>query len=536
MIVGVVVGASPFRASGSATRVSKPRISGIPAPDSRMISILQAIAFSSCSCAAVVFFVWTRRLRPLPPGPPGQFLLGNLKDLPKGGSEWVKHRDLARLYNDPVFFRVFGKPVMSINSTQVANDLLESKAMLYSDRPRLPSVKELAGYGWNLLLKSYNEGWAAHRKVVAQRLHPTIVRDQYRPIMQHEVRNFLKRLQANPENLFKLIKLATGAIIVMVTYGHQVTDDADPYIEMMEQARATGEKTIGAALVDIVPFFQHIPTWFPGAASGFKRHALSRRKNAQDLRAIPYNRIKQDLAAGTAAPSIISSLIEDCFSSTGELTELDIQDLGGTFYTTGADTTATALTNFILAMMLYPDVQRKAQAELDTIIGRHRLPEFSDRANLTYILCIIKELLRWRPVAAIAAPHYTTQDDEYNGWHIPKGTTVLGNIWAILHDGNTYRDPENFIPERFMGDEKAIDPSFAFGLGRRVCPGRFFAEDSTFLFIASILHVFHISKPLDNNGAEYEPAVTWSSGLVSVPSVFSYTLHIRQPSVHELTQ
>ncbi|KAJ6511478.1 cytochrome P450 [Mycena vitilis] len=482
------------------------------------------------SCGTIVFLVWISwRTRPSPPGPPGQFLIGNLKDLPKGGSEWVKHRDLSRIYKDPVFFQVFGKPVMSVNSAQVATDLLENKAALYSDRPRLASVKELAGYGWNVLLKSYHEGWSAHRKVVEQHLHPKIVQDQYRPIMQQEAHNFLKRVQTHPENLFKLIKLTTGAIIVMVTYGHQVKDVDDQYIEMMEHARATGEKTIGAALVDIVPLFQHIPTWFPGA--GFKRHALSRRKNAQDLRAIPYDIIKQDLAAGTAAPSIISSLIDDKFSGVGELTDIDIQDLGGTFYTTGADTTATAVTDLILAMMLYPDVQRKAQTELDMVVGRHRLPGFEDRNNLTYTSCIVKELLRWRPVAAIAAPHYTTAADEYNGWYIPKGTTVLGNIWAILHDGNIYKDPELFVPERFMGDDKEADPFFAFGFGRRVCPGRFFAEDSLFLLVASILHIFNITKPLNDSGEEYEPTVTWSSGLVSVPSPFSYTIGVRQPEV-----
>ncbi|KAJ7188890.1 cytochrome P450 [Mycena filopes] len=482
--------------------------------------LLQAIGI--LSCLALTLRLYKRRTRSqFPPGPPGRFLIGNLKDLPKGGYEWVQHRQLARQYSDPVFFQVFGKPVLSINSAKVANDLLEGKALLYSDRPRLPSVKELAGYGWNLLLKSYHEGWAAHRKVVSQRLHPTIVHDQYRPIMQQEIYAFLERLAVKPEKLFKLIKLSTGAIIVMITYGHQVTEESDSYIEMMETARATGEKTIGAALVDIVPFFQHIPTWFPGA--GFKRHALSRRKNARDLRAIPYEIIKQDLAAGTAAPSIVSSLIEANFSgdSDHELTELDIQDLGGTFYT---NTTATALMDLILAMMLYPDVQRKAQEEIDAVVGRHRLPEFGDRDNLPYIRAIVKELTRWRPVASIAAPHYTTEDDEYNGWHIPAHTTVICNIWAILHDEKTYKDPESFIPERFMGDQKEPDPVCAFGFGRRVCPGRFFAEDSLFIFVASILHAFRISKPVDANGREYEPSVTWASGLVSD---FPYTLFAR---------
>ena len=98
-------------------------------------------------------------------------------------------------------------------------------------------------------------------------------------------------------------------------------------------------------------------------------------------------------------------------------------------YVGGADTTVAALSTFILLMTRYPDVQRKAQAELDAVVGPHRLPEHSDMASLPYITAIVKECLRWRHVAPISVPHHTSEDLEYRGYFIPKGTTLIPLTW-----------------------------------------------------------------------------------------------------------
>jgi cytochrome P450 len=80
-------------------------------------------------------------------------------------------------------------------------------------------------------------------------------------------------------------------------------------------------------------------------------------------------------------------------------------------------------------MVLFPDVQKKAQDELDRVLGDNRLPSFADKSTLPYISCIVWECLRWNPVAPMGLAHYVTEDDEYNGYRIPKGSTVLPNIW-----------------------------------------------------------------------------------------------------------
>lgn len=88
-----------------------------------------------------------------------------------------------------------------------------------------------------------------------------------------------------------------------------------------------------------------------------------------------------------------------------------------------------AIETFFLAMTLYPEVQRKAQEEIDRVLGPGRLPTMADRPHLPYVDALVKEVLRWHPVAPMGIPHMSSEDDMYNGYFIPKGTLLLPNIW-----------------------------------------------------------------------------------------------------------
>ena len=82
-------------------------------------------------------------------------------------------------------------------------------------------------------------------------------------------------------------------------------------------------------------------------------------------------------------------------------------------------------------MTLFPDVQRRAQAELDSVVGTERLPDFSDRPCLPYVNALIKEIMRWFMIAPIGVAHRSFADDVYDGFHIPAGTIVLTNSWYV---------------------------------------------------------------------------------------------------------
>jgi cytochrome P450 len=123
-------------------------------------------------------------------------------------------------------------------------------------------------------------------------------------------------------------------------------------------------------------------------------------------------------------------------------------------------------------MALHPKVMKKAQEELDRVVDKGQLPNFSDRGDLPYIDAVVKEVLRWNPPLPIAIPNRVTQDDMYRGYFIPAGATVIQNVWAVCRDPKMYPDPETFNPDRFLKDGKISPLVFnpedrVFGAGRR---------------------------------------------------------------------
>jgi len=132
----------------------------------------------------------------------------------------------------------------------------------------------------------------------------------------------------------------------------------------------------------------------------------------------------------------------------------------------------------------------------------------------------------------IAVPHRLMVDDIYDGKFMPAGSIVFMNSWAMLHDERVYPDPEVLNPERFLKDGKLnpdIRPpeAFAFGFGRRICPGMDFALSSMFLTIACILSAFDIAKAVDEDGNPIEPSGEFFKGLLCNPMPFECSIKPR---------
>ncbi|KAI0295335.1 cytochrome P450 [Multifurca ochricompacta] len=166
-------------------------------------------------------------------------------------------------------------------------------------------------------------------------------------------------------------------------------------------------------------------------------------------------------------------------------------------------------------MTLYPEAQRKAQAEIDSVTGGSRLPDFSDRDALPYVGAILKEILRWHPVGPLGVPHRVMRDDVYEGYFIPAGSTIMANVWAILHDPVAFPGPDRFYPERWLSPGAPAFPDHVFGYGRRVCQGRVMAQDFIWAGIASVLATFDITVMKD-----HPPKEVYTSDIISFPEPF----------------
>ncbi|KAJ3785736.1 cytochrome P450 [Lentinula aff. detonsa] len=465
-----------------------------------------------CSILLIVFRPTRRQRIPYPPGPSSSPIIGNIFRVNVAQGAWKVFAQMKEQYGDIIFLHGLGTTVLVLNSQKAVNDLLEKKGSSYSHRPVFTVAGELMGLDQSLALIPYGKEWREHRKLANIALSAVSVQ-KYRAI-QEELSALLNRdILEKPDDFFMHVRLAAARVVMSVTYGFSVHDSDDKYITHAEKTMeiVTTATVPGAFLCDLLPFMKHLPKWLP-----FMQTAVHGRNMVDTLVDRPFEQVKSELASGTAA----DSLAKDLFSIVENNPESEhrIKWILGTMYGAGGEATYATVLTFIMAMALYPEKQMKAQQEIDSVVGTERMPTIADLPNLPYVKAVIKETMRWNPAFPLGVARRSSEDDVYEGYFIPKGTIVMPNIWAIASEPNPKYHPREFIPERFMDPLiTTVDPlSYAFGFGRRYCPGRFLAENSVSIMISTMLAAFNIS-PSPNQKLEPD----FSQNMISYPKPFN---------------
>ncbi|KAF4609449.1 hypothetical protein D9613_012942 [Agrocybe pediades] len=464
---------------------------------------------------------------PYPPGPKGIPLLGNLLDL-QGGSEWVKFDKWGKeLGSDIIYVRAPGNAMVALNSIEVIDDLLEKRSSKFSSCPRMPMAIEMMGCGWLFAGLPYGRPGRDRRRLFTQYFHPSRVGD-YHASQTKFAHSMLPNLLERPEEFMDTLQYAISGVALSIAYGLPIQRENDPYIALAEET----VRNIGKAahptnfLVNFIPALMYVPDFVPG--TGFKQKAREWKARADAFLTEPFIAAIQAIGSGAARPSFVSEVMGDTVMNLEmepSPEEKAIMDVAATTFAGASDTTLATIKSFIAAMLCFPEAQRKGQEELDRVL-QGRLPNFEDEASLPYINAIVKEVIRWAPVTPIAVPHSSDEDDIYRGYFIPKGSIIIPNTWALLHDPNRYgSDVSIFRPERFLKDGKLnpdiVDPAtIAFGYGRRACPGRHIALSYLFISVATILTTFDISEELDEKGVPIPQDIKWQTGVISEPAPF----------------
>ncbi|KAF8917162.1 cytochrome P450 [Mucidula mucida] len=456
------------------------------------------------------FIGFSRRRRaelPLPPGPKGLPLVGHLFDRPVRNVYEI-YMKWAATYGDLVYYEVLGQPIVVVSSEEAANELFEKRSANYSDRPSLPMF-ELMKVNWNLVNFRYSNTWRIHRKTFHQYFNANQVA-AYRPVQLEASITLLHHIITTPEAFFSHVRHNAGSIMLRLTYGYDAEPVNDPYVGVVDKfnRQSSAAANPGSYLIDYLPILKWIPSWFPFA--DFQREAIAMAPHVVEVRDRPFELVQKDMKQGKSAQTFVATSlrrIEDQEVDTQNTMVEVTKNVAAIVFSAGADTTVGGVLSTILAMVLNPDVLKQAHEELDAAVGRQRLPNFDDRSSLPLVEAIVLEALRWRPVVPINVAHASIRDDVYKGYFIPAGSIVLGNSWALLHDGDVYRNPDVFRPSRFTGEHREPDPTTrgVFGFGRRICPGRHLAMNSLFIAVASILWAFNIETARDAHGEEIVP-------------------------------
>ncbi|KAJ7488871.1 cytochrome P450 [Mycena latifolia] len=470
--------------------------------------------------AILICYVCLSRLRRssmLPPGPPGDPVLGHLRYMPSDQTALVFH-EWSKKYGDVMYLSVLGRPMIILDTYEAAVDLLDKRSAIYSDRPKF-TFFELLGWVPSIGFLPYGKQWAKHRQMHQLYLNQHKA-DDFKPMQTQEARTLARNLVESTADNYEhyLSRFATG-VVAQIIAGHRITSDNDAYVQMSKTVFETMARTgpPGSSPVDFFPALQHFPSWFPG--TGHVALAKKCKPVLRELHDLSFRTVKKHKENGTATPSFILENLEEM--EDGE-DEDDLKGAAATMFAAGEATTWSTLSVFILAMILHPEYQAKAQEEIDSAVGNQRLPEFGDRDDLPFLECILQEVFRWNPGIPLGVPHATMEDDIYRGMLIPKGSLVFANIKAMALDETTYSNPTSFYPERYLpkpaGNGEPPFTDIAFGFGRRICTGRYVAHNSVWIVIATILASCKISKVVNQDGKIIVPENVVTDGLVSHPS------------------
>ncbi|KAG1837792.1 cytochrome P450 [Suillus subalutaceus] len=519
-----------------------------PSVDGRFV-ILAVLPASFVFIKAFTRLIQNRQNKPcLRPGPVPLPLLGNVLSIDTK-EPWLTYTEWAAAHGDLVFVRLLGQEVVVINSQHVAEALMDKRSRIYSDRPYLATVEP---FGWSdiFAFTGYGDEWRLARRLFHQSFRPESAL-KFRPMQIKKAREMVINLIDDSQHYHSHFATFSSSIAMSVTYGYQTSPRDDPLVRIAESALVIGLQVMTpekAILLKIFPFLLRLPDWCWGSA--IKRDAQVSTHRMTEMTDLPFQyaqeHMAEDLSLGQV--SMVSDNLqrmEKLDQSSKPIFETALKKAAATAIVGSYETTTSTLMTFSLAMVLYPDIQKRAQAEIDSVVGADRLPTFEDRASLPYVESVLRETWRWHPVGVLGVPHATSNDDTYDGYFIPKGLLFSSSeqiFCDIVHQERpsylTYGafhgmksgtpDASSFIPERFLDVNNALtddDPAeYVFGFGRRACPGRHAADASVWSAIVTMLATVEFSSAKDDQGKVIEFTPQFTTGLTQY-LVFLVSFH-----------
>ncbi|KIK59344.1 hypothetical protein GYMLUDRAFT_169823 [Collybiopsis luxurians FD-317 M1] len=474
----------------------------------------------------------------IPPGPIGLPILGSfpfLTHYPELTLDyWAKR--FGPLYSLWLGNQLF----VIISDPQIVKDLMVVNGSIFSSRKEMFLKSQIIFAGRGITATPYNDRWKKHRRLATGSLNARAV-DGYTHVLDYEATVLIKDLLRYGKNGMAPVNPQPHAgrcslnNMLTVAFGSRTDSIDHPLVAKALRLSREFMNCTGPVsnMTDFVTVLQHLPN-----------SMINRGKKLHQELVETYggmiNDINARMKSGENVPDcLVKNLLQT--QEEEELDHLDMAILCSAFMIGGVETTASIMQWFSALIPAYPEIQKKAQDELDRVVGRNRLPVVEDEKNLPYVRAIIKEVERCHNPFWLGTPHVNTQDFTYRGQYIPKDTVLVLNTYTMHHDPQRHPEPFRFNPDRYMNDSTLSSESanlanpmerdhWMFGVGRRICPGMWVAEREIFLVISRLLWAFRMEQipgePIDLQ--EYDGL----SGRSPVP--FRIKMIPRDEKVHEV--
>lgn len=459
-----------------------------------LFSNVGLIAIFVLSCWSLFSYA-LKKPKNFPPGPTGIPILGVALSI--GKRPEVTFKKWAKAYGDIIGFKVGRSFTVVLNSYDQIQQALVKHGAYFSNRPdNVIFAEELQKCG--ITASDYTNDFAIQRKFAhrilaklgfgKKSMEPPILEEA-----QHLVEMLGKgRVKFNDEAKDK-IKFVIGNVLAEVTFGEKFDDFKHPYfvaiVKALDAFFYTGAAAFKANLIS--PLLLHLP--------GIRESAQSITVSMKEYHEVIRKILKQH--KDTFDPNNPRDFIDECFIEqmkngtdklyTDKMLEYMVVDVFGA----GMETTSMMLAFALIALANRPHIRKKIHAEIDTVLGSSGKALFTEREKLPYCHAAIKECLRFRTVVPLLVPHAVHEDVNYNGYIIPKGSTVLPNIYAVHSNPEYWDKPEVFNPDRFINDKGMVETNkyfMPFGIGPRLCLGRALAEMEFFIIFVTILQHYDV--------------------------------------------
>ncbi|KAJ9674883.1 hypothetical protein PVL29_024047 [Vitis rotundifolia] len=460
----------------------------------------------------LLFLLRNQRRAPLPPGPPGLPFIGNLLQLDKSAPHLYLWR-LSKQYGPLMFLRLGFVPTLVVSSARMAKEVMKTHDLGFSGRPSSLGLKKLTYNGLNLTFSPYNDYWREMRKICVLHLFNSKRVQSFRYIREDEVLEMIKKISkfasaSKLTNLSEILTPLTSTIICRVAFGKRYDDEG------CERSRF--HELLGGIQTMAIAFF--FSDYFPLMCWVDKLTGMISRleKISEELDLFCQEIIDEHLDPNRPMPQqeditdILLRLQKDR-SFTVDLTWDHIKALLMDIFIAGTDTSAATVVWAMTELMKNPIVMKKAQEELRNLIGKKGFVDEDNLQKLSYLKALVKETMRLHPAAPLLVPRETREKCVIDGYEIAPKTLVFVNAWAIGRDPEFWENPEEFMPERFLGsstDFKGQDYQFIpFGGGRRVCPGIELGVVTVELTLANLLYSFDWEMPAGMNKEDIDTDV-----------------------------
>ncbi|XP_072050365.1 cytochrome P450 2U1-like [Amphiura filiformis] len=475
-----------------------------------------------CLAAFLIVSWWLRRPKHLPPGPWGWPLVGYLPNLVisiyrSGLTSYVFLAKLARKYGSVFSMNLGGHLVVVLDKHDAVKEAFNNPDL--SDRPGVAIYKDM-GLGEGLIQAS-GEPWKHQRRFALTTLRSFGVgKRSFEENIAEEAKYLLEEVTLLEGTSFDpqcYLTNATANVLCCVLFGQRF-ECTDSTFRCLLNSLHEGMKLAGSSALRV--FFPTTKYFLPTIYKRLKQclstylefmdNAIEKHEQEFDAENDPNDYIDVYLKEIQMA----KKLSVESFIDRHNLAPV-IADIFGA----GTDTTSATLSWGILFMMAYPEIQRRVQKELDSVVGRNRLPRLADKTELPFTCATLLEVQRIGSIVPLGLIHYSSNDTTLAGYKIPKGSVVISNLWGVHHDPETWPNPDQFNPERFLddyGDVMDREEVTPFSIGRRVCIGEHLAKMELFIFFTHLLHKFTFKKPDDAPPLSFEGI----NGIVYSPQPF----------------